>query len=68
MPRKRPTRLPQGLEANLYGRAGLGLSHALSGQGAARQLFDDGECELIPTPEAPLDPLKFRDIKRYTDG
>ncbi|WP_417516420.1 acetyl-CoA carboxylase, carboxyltransferase subunit beta [Minwuia sp.] len=30
-------------------------------------LFDDGEFVRIKTPEPPLDPLKFRDAKRYTD-
>ena len=31
------------------------------------QLFDDGEYELLPTPEVREDPLRFRDSKRYTD-
>jgi len=31
------------------------------------QIFDDGEHELIPTPDVREDPLKFRDTKRYTD-
>ena len=30
-------------------------------------MFDDGAYESLPTPEAPADPLKFRDVKRYTD-
>ena len=30
-------------------------------------LFDDGEYQVIPTPEVREDPLKFRDTKRYTD-
>jgi acetyl-CoA carboxylase carboxyl transferase subunit beta len=30
-------------------------------------LFDGGVYDELPTPEAPLDPLKFRDVKRYTD-
>ncbi len=30
-------------------------------------LFDDGEFERIELPKTPLDPLKFRDRKRYTD-
>ena len=29
--------------------------------------FDDGEWEEIETPDAAVDPLKFRDSKRYTD-
>ena len=31
------------------------------------QLFDDGEYELLPTPEVREDPLRFRDSKRYTE-
>jgi acetyl-CoA carboxylase carboxyl transferase subunit beta len=30
-------------------------------------LFDDGVYEEIPLPEVPLDPLKFRDERRYVD-
>ena len=30
-------------------------------------LFDDGKYDQIELPEVPLDPLKFRDSKRYTD-
>ena len=30
-------------------------------------MFDDSKFETIPVPEVPLDPLKFRDEKRYTD-
>jgi acetyl-CoA carboxylase carboxyl transferase subunit beta len=29
--------------------------------------FDAGACEELPQPEVPLDPLKFRDDRRYTD-
>lgn len=30
-------------------------------------MFDGGTYESIPVPEVPVDPLKFRDEKRYTD-
>jgi acetyl-CoA carboxylase carboxyl transferase subunit beta len=30
-------------------------------------LFDDGAYENLTTPEVPADPLKFRDVKRYSD-
>ena len=30
-------------------------------------MFDGGKYDIIPLPEVPLDPLKFRDEKRYTD-
>jgi acetyl-CoA carboxylase carboxyl transferase subunit beta len=29
--------------------------------------FDDGKFELLENPKVPVDPLKFRDEKRYTD-
>jgi acetyl-CoA carboxylase carboxyl transferase subunit beta len=32
-----------------------------------KMLFDNGEYEEIATPEAPIDPLKFRDERRYSD-
>ena len=32
-----------------------------------RSLFDEGKFELIAMPEVPLDPLKFRDERRYVD-
>ena len=32
-----------------------------------KMTFDDGTYEDIALPEVPLDPLKFRDEKRYTD-
>jgi len=31
------------------------------------KLFDDGAHELLPTPEVPQDPLRFRDDKRYSE-
>ena len=30
-------------------------------------LFDDGDYQRVELPKAPLDPLKFRDSKRYTE-
>ncbi|AHE54043.1 acetyl-CoA carboxylase, carboxyltransferase subunit beta [Sphingomonas sanxanigenens] len=32
-----------------------------------RQIFDDGSWQLMHAPQVALDPLKFRDSKRYTD-
>src|SRR5262245_32298260 len=32
-----------------------------------RTLFDDGVSEDIPVPEVPVDPLRFRDERRYAD-
>jgi len=55
------------IEANLYVVPGSGYHMRCPVETRLASLFDDAECELIPTPEAPLDPLKFRDIKRYVD-
>jgi acetyl-CoA carboxylase carboxyl transferase subunit beta len=32
-----------------------------------KSVFDDGEFETLQLPEVPVDPLKFRDERRYTD-
>ena len=55
------------IEANLYVVPGSGYHMRCPVETRLASLFDGAECELIPTPEAPLDPLKFRDIKRYVD-
>ncbi|MGJ0452755.1 MAG: acetyl-CoA carboxylase, carboxyltransferase subunit beta [Methylocystis sp.] len=55
------------IEANLYVVPGSGYHMRCPVETRLASLFDDAECELLPTPEAPLDPLKFRDIKRYVD-
>ena len=39
----------------------------ISAASRLRLLFDDARWEEIPLPEVPLDPLKFRDEKRYAD-
>jgi len=55
------------IEANLYVVPGSGYHMRCPVETRLANLFDDAACELLPTPEAPLDPLKFRDIKRYVD-
>jgi len=55
------------IEANLYVVPGSGYHMRCPVDVRLTTLFDNGEMELLPTPEAPLDPLKFRDIKRYVD-
>jgi acetyl-CoA carboxylase carboxyl transferase subunit beta len=32
-----------------------------------QQLFDEGSINYIDCPDVPMDPLKFKDQKRYTD-
>ena len=55
------------LEANLFVVPGSGYHMRLPAKARLDNLFDDGIYEEIATPEVPLDPLKFRDVKRYTD-
>jgi acetyl-CoA carboxylase carboxyl transferase subunit beta len=55
------------IEANLFVVPGSGYHMRCPVDVRLTTLFDNGELELLPTPEAPLDPLKFRDIKRYVD-
>jgi acetyl-CoA carboxylase carboxyl transferase subunit beta len=55
------------IEANLFVVPGSGYHMRCPVDVRLTTLFDNGELELLPTPEAPVDPLKFRDIKRYVD-
>ncbi len=55
------------IEANLYVVPGSGYHMRCPVDVRLATLFDDAEMELLPAPETPLDPLKFRDIKRYVD-
>ncbi|WP_159729007.1 acetyl-CoA carboxylase, carboxyltransferase subunit beta [Methylosinus sp. Ce-a6] len=55
------------IEDNLYVVPGSGYHMRIPVEARLASLFDDGEHEVVPTPEVPSDPLKFRDIKRYVD-
>jgi acetyl-CoA carboxylase carboxyl transferase subunit beta len=55
------------LEANLFVVPGSGYHMRISATARLESLYDGGGYEVIATPEAPVDPLKFRDVKRYTD-
>jgi len=55
------------LEANLFVVPGSGYHMAIGAKARLASLFDGGRYDELPTPEAPSDPLKFRDIKRYSD-
>jgi acetyl-CoA carboxylase carboxyl transferase subunit beta len=55
------------LEANLMVVPGSGYHMAVSPRARLTSLYDDGAFEVIAAPESPVDPLKFRDIKRYAD-
>ena len=55
------------LEANQFVVPGSNFHWRMSAGARLKFLFDDAEYETIPLPEVPLDPLKFRDERRYTD-
>jgi acetyl-CoA carboxylase carboxyl transferase subunit beta len=55
------------LESNLFVVPGSGYHMRIPVKARLDSLFDEAAYEEIATPEVPLDPLKFRDVKRYTD-
>jgi len=55
------------LEANLFVVPNSGFHMRMPVKARLESLFDDGKYAEIATPEVPSDPLKFRDVKRYTD-
>ena len=55
------------LEANQFVVPGSNFHMRMSAAARLKSLFDNGEYENLPLPEVPVDPLKFRDERRYTD-
>ena len=55
------------LEANLSVCQNCGHHLRLNAKQRLKMLFDDGKYRRVELPNVPLDPLKFRDQKRYTD-
>jgi acetyl-CoA carboxylase carboxyl transferase subunit beta len=55
------------LENNLYVVPGSGYHMRIPVNARLHALYDNGEWTNLTTPEVPLDPLRFRDVKRYTD-
>ncbi|HSD93601.1 MAG TPA: acetyl-CoA carboxylase, carboxyltransferase subunit beta [Methyloceanibacter sp.] len=55
------------LEANQFVVPGSNYHMRMSAAARLKALFDDAEYESLALPEVPLDPLKFRDERRYTD-
>ncbi|MBI1208652.1 MAG: acetyl-CoA carboxylase carboxyltransferase subunit beta [Azospirillum sp.] len=55
------------LEENLHVCQHCGFHMRLDPLKRLAMLFDDGKYETIELPKAPIDPLKFRDQKRYVD-
>lgn len=55
------------LESNQYVIPSSGHHMKISAKERLRYFFDEGQYETIENPKAAIDPLKFRDEKRYTD-
>jgi len=55
------------LEANQFVVPGSNFHMRMSALARLKSLFDDGDYETLTLPDVPLDPLKFRDERRYTD-
>ena len=55
------------LEANLLVCPHCGHHLRIGGAERLKMLFDEGEYKTIELPEAAVDPLKFRDRKRYVE-
>lgn len=55
------------LETNLHVCQHCGHHMRLGPEARLKSLFDDGAYQTIELPKVPVDPLKFRDLKKYTD-
>jgi acetyl-CoA carboxylase carboxyl transferase subunit beta len=55
------------LEANQFVIPGSGYHMRMTAQQRLDHFFDRGQFELLPLPDVPIDPLKFRDERRYTE-
>jgi len=55
------------VEANQFVIPGSDYHMRMSATARMKSIFDDEAWEDIAIPEVPLDPLKFRDERRYTD-
>ena len=55
------------LEANQWVVPNSGYHMKIKPSDRLKTFLDDGEYALVPVPSVPVDPLKFRDQKRYPD-
>jgi acetyl-CoA carboxylase carboxyl transferase subunit beta len=55
------------LEANLFVCRNCGHHLRLDAKRRLELLFDEGQSTRVELPRTPMDPLRFRDRKRYTD-
>src|SRR5262249_27586232 len=55
------------LEANQFVFPGSGYHERMTAPARLKHVFDGGEYERVAVLGVPLDPLRFRDSRRYTD-
>ena len=55
------------LEANQFVIPGSGYHMRMAPDARLKSMFDDGEFEKIALPQTTVDPLKFRDERKYAD-
>lgn len=55
------------LEANQFVVPGSDFHMRMAAETRLKNIFDEGAFEKVEVPGVPLDPLKFRDEKKYTD-
>jgi len=55
------------LELNQFVIPGSGYHMRMNANQRLQHFFDRAEYELLPLPDVPVDPLKFRDERRYTE-
>jgi acetyl-CoA carboxylase carboxyl transferase subunit beta len=55
------------LENNQFVIPGSGYHMRMAPDARLKSMFDAGDYETLALPQAPVDPLKFRDERRYTD-
>jgi acetyl-CoA carboxylase carboxyl transferase subunit beta len=55
------------LEANKWVVPNSGYHMKMPAKERLKDLFDDGAYEALPQPKVAVDPLRFRDSKKYTD-
>jgi acetyl-CoA carboxylase carboxyl transferase subunit beta len=55
------------LESNQWVIPSSGHHMKIAARDRLKSFFDDGAYELLENPKVPIDPLKFRDEKRYVD-
>ncbi len=55
------------LEANQFVFPNSGYHQRIDARTRLRLFFDDATWEMLPSPSVPIDPLRFRDERRYTE-